>query len=272
MLRSDAAESGKVTPPRYTTPAELDEESGSAFVAREGTGDPVLFVHGSIMGAATWAGQRLLAERWTTLILERRGFGRSPPTDGEDFETDARDIAEALGDGAHLVAHSYGGLGALLAAAARPEAVHSLTLVEPVAYSAALDHPAVQSSVIELIDYYTSGPQQPRPFLEGFLPFVGISAKLPDPLLPTMEDATRLLMNARPPFVARLALDDLARAGLRTLVISGAHLDVFEAICDRLAQRLGGERAVIRGAQHAVPGMANAFNERLERFLSAGGR
>jgi pimeloyl-ACP methyl ester carboxylesterase len=259
-------------PPRYTTPSGLDEESGSVSVVRDGIGEPVLFVHGSIMGAATWRGQRPLAERWTTLILERRGYGQSPPSDGEDFETDAHDIAEALGDGAHLVAHSYGGLGALLAAAARPEAVHSLTLVEPVAYSAALDHPAVQSSVIELIDYYyVSGPEQPRPFLEGFLPFVGLAPRLPDPLPPAMEHATRLLMNTRPPFAARLPLDELARAGIRTLVISGGHLEALEVICDRLEQRLGAERAVIRGAQHAVPGVAKAFNERLEGFLSAGG-
>ena len=76
-------------------------------------------------GSTTWKAQYPLADRWTLLVLDRRGFGESPPADGDDFEVDARDIAEALGDGAHLVAHSYGGVGALLAAAARPQAVHS---------------------------------------------------------------------------------------------------------------------------------------------------
>jgi pimeloyl-ACP methyl ester carboxylesterase len=42
--------------------------------------------------------------------LDRRGFGENSSADGEDFEVDARDIAEALGEGAHLVAHSYGGV------------------------------------------------------------------------------------------------------------------------------------------------------------------
>jgi pimeloyl-ACP methyl ester carboxylesterase len=83
-------------------------------IERRGEGPRILFVHGSISGgAATWKAQYPLADRWTLVILDRRGFGESPPANGEDFEVDARDIAEALGDGAHLVAHSYGGVGAL---------------------------------------------------------------------------------------------------------------------------------------------------------------
>jgi len=54
----------------------------------------------------------------------------------QDFEEDARDIAALLGDGAHLVGHSYGAVGALYAAALRPEAVHSLTVNEPPAFGA----------------------------------------------------------------------------------------------------------------------------------------
>ena len=94
----------------------------------------MLFVHGSVVGATTWKKQRALGKRWTTKVLDRRGFGKSPETDRDDFQADAQDICEALGDGAHLVAHSYGAIGAMLAARERPEAVHSLTLVEPVAY------------------------------------------------------------------------------------------------------------------------------------------
>ena len=48
----------------------------------------------------TWKAQYPLADRWTLLVLDRRGFGESPPADTDDFEDDARDIAEALGDGA----------------------------------------------------------------------------------------------------------------------------------------------------------------------------
>ena len=59
---------------------------------------------------------------------------------GEDFLRDADDITALMGDGAHLVGHSYGGLGAMFAAARRPEASRSLTLLEPAALTLGQDH------------------------------------------------------------------------------------------------------------------------------------
>ena len=126
-------------------------------IEQRGEGPRVLFVHGSVAsGSMTWKAQYPLADRWTLLVLDRRGFGESPPADRDDFEDDARDIAEALGDGAHLVAHSYGGVGALLAAAARPQAVHSLTLVEPAAYSVAVDQEHVRRTVDQVAAYFAA--------------------------------------------------------------------------------------------------------------------
>lgn len=46
------------------------------------------------------------------------GYGRSPDVQRSDYAEDAREVAELLGDGAHLVGHSSGGVVALLAAAA----------------------------------------------------------------------------------------------------------------------------------------------------------
>ena len=237
-------------------------------IERRGDGPRVLFVHGSVLGgAATWEAQYPLADRWTLLVVDRRGFGESPPTEREDFEVDARDIAEALGDGAHLVAHSYGGVGALLAAAARPEAVLSLTVVEPVAYSVALHHEAVRHCVEQIRVYFNGTSAGTRQFLLGFLQLMGLPAKLPDPLPPGLESATRLLMRCRVPWTAEIPLDDLARAPFRSLVISGGHSPVFESICDVLTDRIGAERAVIPGAGHATPRTGTPFNDSLERFL-----
>jgi pimeloyl-ACP methyl ester carboxylesterase len=242
-------------------------------IERRGEGPRVLFVHGSVSGgAASWKAQHALAERWTLLVLDRRGFGESPAADGEDFEVDARDIAEALGEGAHLVAHSYGGVGALLAAAARPQAVSSLTVVEPMAYSVALHHEHVRRSVDRVGAYFTRGSAGPREFLAGFFEMMGLAAKLPDPLPPALETATRLLMRCRHPWTAEIPLDDLAKAAVRTLVISGGHSPVFESVCDVLAARLGAERAVIPGAGHAVPRTGPPFNDTLESFLLRKGR
>ena len=44
--------------------------------------------------------------RWRLEVLNRRGYGKSPPPEvRSDFEEDARDIAALLGDDAHLVGH-----------------------------------------------------------------------------------------------------------------------------------------------------------------------
>jgi pimeloyl-ACP methyl ester carboxylesterase len=239
-------------------------------VEQRGEGPRVLFVHGSVSGGSTtWKAQYPLADRWTLLVLDRRGFGESPPADGDDFEVDARDIAEALGDGAHLVAHSYGGVGALLAAAARPQAVHSLTLVEPAAYSVAVDQEHVRRSVEQLAAYFAGDPACAREFVEGFCELMGLQAKLPDPLPPALDTSARLLMRCRYPWTAPIPLVDLAKAEFRSLVVSGGHSPVFESICDVLAACLGAERSVVAGAGHSVPRTGVPFNEKLEAFLCA---
>ena len=102
-----------------------------------------MLVHGSLAtGAEEWDAQRPLAEEgFRLLVLDRRGYGGSPAATGEDFLVDADDIAELMGDGAHLVGHSYGGLGVMLAAARRPEATLSLTLLEAPAPAPAVPDP-----------------------------------------------------------------------------------------------------------------------------------
>ncbi|HET6728206.1 MAG TPA: hypothetical protein VFG96_02240 [Jiangellaceae bacterium] len=58
-----------------------------------GHGDPVVMVHGSgpSWGEETWAEQRSLSDAYRLLLIDRRGFGDSPPAEGEDFGVDAED-------------------------------------------------------------------------------------------------------------------------------------------------------------------------------------
>jgi pimeloyl-ACP methyl ester carboxylesterase len=117
-------------------------------VERIGEGPPILFVHGDVVGAAvTWRKQRLLGERWRLILPNRPGFGGSPSLKRNDFEVEAPMFAELLGEGAHLVGHSYGAVIALLAAAARPEAVRSLTVSEPGALRLAEGTPVVDTMI-----------------------------------------------------------------------------------------------------------------------------
>lgn len=68
--------------------------------------------HGSLATAAEEWVQRLLAdENFHLLAPGRRGYERRPAAGGEDFLRGAKDIAPPIGDGAHLVGHSYGASG-----------------------------------------------------------------------------------------------------------------------------------------------------------------
>ena len=68
------------------------------FFESWGAGTPVVLVHGSLAtGAEEWQAQRPLAEEgYRLLVLDRRGYGRSPTIEGEDFLRDADDIAELM--------------------------------------------------------------------------------------------------------------------------------------------------------------------------------
>jgi pimeloyl-ACP methyl ester carboxylesterase len=90
-----------------------------------GAGTRIVLVYGSLAtGADEWQAQRPLAdEGFELLVADRRGYGRSPAADGEDFRRDAADIAGLMGNGAHLVGHSYGGRA--VAALAADPSVHT---------------------------------------------------------------------------------------------------------------------------------------------------
>ena len=148
-----------------------------------GDGTPVVLAHGSLATAAEeWEAQRPLAGKgFRFLAPDRRGYGRSPAATGEDFLRDAEDIAALMGDGAHLVGHSYGGLGVLFAAARRPEATLSLALLEPAAFALGQHHPAGRA----LLDQVRRMWDQDAPdeqWVTGFLKAVGSD---PDEFPPT---------------------------------------------------------------------------------------
>lgn len=238
-------------------------------VERLGEGPPLLLVHGSVTGARlTWREQLPLAERWTLLLADRPGFGQSPPLERSDFDAEAPLVAELLDEPAHVVAHSYGGVISLLAAALRPDAVRSLTVVEPPAFGVARGHPAVEEFIARGTELWTEGPDDPSAFLDRFLRLVG-SRPVPGRLKPDLERGARLLMRERYPWEAQIPFDDLASAPFPMLAVSGVHDDAFEAVCDVLGERIGAERVVIPGQGHGVQRSGAPFNERLERFLAA---
>jgi pimeloyl-ACP methyl ester carboxylesterase len=228
----------------------------------------LVFVHGSVLGArGTWGAQRALAGRFSLLFVERPGFPPNPPVGRVDFERDAELVAGLLEPGDHLVGHSYGGVIALLAAAARPERLGSLTVIEPPATRVALGRPSVDEFAAEGEKVYASGATlDPETFLRDFLAAVGSSFDPPSPLSPELEQGARALMVERGPWEADIPLDALAAAAYPKLVVSGNHHPAFDAICDVLEERLPSERLVLEGYGHTVQRHPE-FNERLADFV-----
>jgi pimeloyl-ACP methyl ester carboxylesterase len=239
-------------------------------VTRAGSGPRVVLVHGSVVGSArTWRHQAALAEHWALCLPNRPGFASSPPLPRGDFESEAPAIAELLGDGAHLVGHSYGAVIALYAAALRPDAVRSLTVSEPGCLRVAAGDPRVDEQIAHGEALYEhAGTLSPLQFLSAFRGGVGSTHETPEHLRGELLHGARLLMRERPPWEADPPLDALAGARFGKLVISGGHSPVFEAVCDTVATRLQAQRALIVGRGHTIPATGAPYNERLHSFLT----
>lgn len=233
---------------------------------RQGQGPEVLLVHGGASPAVTWAGLAPLTARWTLAFVHRRGYPPSPPG-RHDFEVDAADLAPLLDSRPHVVAHSYGVLGTLLAAARRPRHLRSLTLIEPPLYHLLPDDPEV-AHLEHLGDVVLrEGLGADPPILREFLRLAG--ANVDDgPLPERVARGVRRAHGGRLPSESRPPLHVLREAGVRSLVASGDHAEALERICDALAAELRAERVVAPGAGHFVAA-APGFAQRLERFLSS---
>jgi pimeloyl-ACP methyl ester carboxylesterase len=103
-----------------------------------GAGPPLLLVHGSTADRNRWAAVRpALAARFTLWLMDRRGRGLSleQAASGAEYALarEAEDVAAvvgSIGDGAHVLAHSYGG-ACVLEAAARGAPIGRMLVYEP---------------------------------------------------------------------------------------------------------------------------------------------
>jgi len=243
--------------------------AGAISVTRQGEGPEVLLVHGGASPDATWGALAPLSARWTLSSVHRRGYPPSPPSDrGQDFAVDAADILPLLGSRPHLVAHSYGVLGTLIAAAERPNGVRSLTLIEPPLYHLAPGDPEVER--LERIGdaVLREGLDADPDVLRAFLRLAGAPGVADGPLPEAVANGVRRAQGGRLPGEARPALEPIREAAVPVLVASGDHTPGLERICDALAAALDAQRLVAPGAGHfvaAAPGFAEPF----ERFLLA---
>lgn len=237
-------------------------------VIREGEGPEVLLVHGGASPSTTWGAVAHLRARWTLALVHRRGYppSPSPPHGRQDFDVDAADLACLFEARPHVVAHSYGVLGTLIAATRMPTRVRSLTLIEPPLFRlvpgdvevARLEH--MGNAVL------THGLDADPAALREFLRLAGAPEVDDGPLPEEVAQGVRRAHGGRLPGEARPALEVLRDAGVPSLVASGDHAGALERICDALATALDAERVVVPGAGHFVAA-APGFADRLEQFL-----
>jgi pimeloyl-ACP methyl ester carboxylesterase len=105
---------------------------------KRGQGDtPMLFVHGLAASSAFWymAGAPLMARLGDAVLYDLRGHGKSSvPESGFGVTTMALDMLGVMDamelERAHVIAHSFGGMIALLAALKSPDRVASLILAD----------------------------------------------------------------------------------------------------------------------------------------------
>jgi pimeloyl-ACP methyl ester carboxylesterase len=236
-------------------------------VIREGAGAEILLVHGGASPRTTWGALGSLKARWTLALMHRRGYPPSPPTGGrQDFDVDAADLASILDGRPHVVAHSYGVLGALIAAARTPARVRSLTLIEPPLWYLVGGDAEVARLERMGNAVLTNGLDADAATLREFLRLAGAPAVDDGPLPAEVARGVRRAHGGRLPGEARPALHLLRDAGVPSLVASGGHAAGIERVCDALATTLDAERVVAPGAGHFVPS-APGFADRLEKFL-----
>jgi len=222
----------------------------------------LVLVHGSVTNAdLSWRRQRALGGTFDLVLPNRPGFPPGPPVERVDFERDAAWLHEIVRPGDHLVGHSYGGVGALLAAPALE--LGSLTVIEPPAFGVARGDADVEA----WLDGAFALPRHSvRGYAAAFFVHVGVPIPLPDPLTPELQQGAEAFFRERFPTEAAIPLEPLP---FPVLVVTGDHEPAFEVVGDVLEAALGAERAVLPGAGHAVQN-ADGFNETLVRFVEAG--
>src|SRR5919202_3533832 len=118
----------------------------------EGQGEPVLLLHGGFVTNETWGAPRAdFAANHRVFLPERRAHGHTPDVEGRlsyhDMANDTIDfLTSVVGDPAHLVGFSDGGIVALLVAIERPE------LVRKIAVTGANFKPVSEIGMAEMLD------------------------------------------------------------------------------------------------------------------------
>lgn len=233
------------------------------------SGERLLLIHGSNTEnpEAIWAQQRTFASQYQIVIPHRRGYGLSPrPRSDWTYEDDISDLLPLLGEGAHLVGLSYGGLLSLLLAGQRPDLIHSLTVIEPPVFGLASARPEVARVITAQTPVYEASPT-PEAFLAGLVRSFGQEIPGTFQLSPQHRKGIEATMRESAPWTIPLPLDLLGHLDCPKLVVSGDWHPAFIVTADSLAERIAAQRLLIPNTGHGAQGSGKPFNDRLRTLL-----
>ncbi|MFE9534954.1 alpha/beta fold hydrolase [Streptomyces sp. NPDC006691] len=243
--------------------------TGSMVPVTTAAAAPALFVHNIFTWGSDstygFAAQRPLADSRPLLLMDRQGYGDSPDVVRSDFDVDAGDVVEVLGDesfavgpgGAHLVGHGNGAVAVLIAAARRPDLVRSLALIQPSAFTAAAHHPVVAGLLDRVRDGAPDIPESVTPEQYLRASTEGLGLDMPEPT-PRRLRAVATSMRERPIWEADIPLEAIRGAALPVLVICGTwehapaayreHVGLpLTAVAESLTDSLGGQLLRVPG-------------------------
>jgi non-heme chloroperoxidase len=254
----------------------------------QGSGSPVVFVHGSVGDFRSWMAQiPVFAQHYHVIAYSRRYHHPHSKVNGATGYSamvqcdDLAALIKTLGlTPAHVVGSSYGAYVSLLVAAQYPELVRSLVLGEPPAFALLSNEPGgVVDKQMQVI------AASRRAFEEGdserairmFIDSVigkGTFDNLPAPVRGSMlENAAEFRLETQTPPEQYFPFSCTLAQAIRTpsLLLTGeVSPKMFWLITDELERCLPNrERAVIPGASHGMHlGNAEAYTKAVLAFLA----
>lgn len=236
----------------------------------QGTGDPVILIHGSLGDYRSWNRQmEPFAQRYRVVAYSRRRhWPNAWPADGP----------------AHLAGSSYGALTALVMAARRPELVRSLVLGEPplLAWLAGLPEGSARYAAFLAQSWeparraFRNGDSLTgvRRFIDGVLgagQFDRLSTTAQGGIMDNAPEFTLELETSPSTYFSALKPADVVGLGIPTLLLTGERSPrMFHDVIDVLARTLPDcEQVEIPDASHSMhAGNPEAYNQTVLGFLA----
>ena len=248
----------------------LDVEGDRVHYLDEGSGVPIVFIHGSCGGAGQWKSMSsALASRFRTVCIDMPGHGQSSawPLDRKwSLDDDERAIEAVLSkiEGVfHVVVHSAGGRTAFRSIRTHRDRIKTVTMFEPVYFhwlrhlgDALFSEPTEMSKRyrenIEAGDYEGAMAH----FVDAWVKKEGAWISLPASIKDKMwAGAGRLYHEWLMPWEDEPTIDDLKELDLPLLVIKGSDtIGSMDRVCELLCSEIPGCRVIeVPGAGHMCP-------------------